>query len=249
MELEVLFPPGPPATADALCAALAPWERGRPERPFVLGNMVASLDGHVTVDGGSTGLGGDGDHALFHALRGVFDGVLAGTGTLAAEQYGRLVRRPERRASRAALGLAPDPAMLLITRSGQLNWAAPLFAAPEQTVGIATRPGAVAVPDAVRARVEVVELGDPEPSAALPALGARLGLRSVLCEGGPTLNASLIEAGVLDELCVTIDPVLAGGAADTLRLVAPIPHARRLRLAWILRAGDELLLRYSVRRP
>jgi 5-amino-6-(5-phosphoribosylamino)uracil reductase len=242
MELDVLFPPGPPATADALCAAMAPWEHAHADRPYVLVNMVESLDGQITLDGGSTGLGGDGDKAMFHALRGVVDAVLAGTGTAKAERYGRLVRDPARRAAREALGLAPDPVMLFITRSGNVVWDAPLFDTPEQRVGIATG-AAIEVPD-VRADVRVIELADPEPRAALAALGAAFGLRSVLCEGGPTLNRSLVEAGVLDEWFVTLSPMLAGGDSGLLT-GDPLPDSRPLELRWVLRSRHELLLRYA----
>lgn len=245
---EVLWPAGEPATAEALCAAMMPWERAPAGRPLVLCNMVASLDGRVALDGGSTGLGGPGDKAMFHALRGIADGVLAGTGTLRAERYGRLVRRPERRAERAALGLAEDPAALVITRSGDVPWAAPMFDAPEQRVGIAAPRGRVAIPADVRAHVELVELDDPAPAAALRALGAALGLRTVLCEGGPTLNRSLIEDGVLDELFLTLDPQLVGGDA-ALRVLAgaPLDAPAGLQLRWVLRHEDEVLLRYSTR--
>ncbi len=246
LRLDVLWPAAEPATAEALCAAMAPWDRAPAGRPLVLCNMVASLDGRVEVEGGSTGLGGPGDKAMFHALRGIADAVLAGTGTLRAERYGRLVRRPERRAERAALGLEEDPAALVITRSGDVPWTAPMFDAPEQRVGIAAPRGRVSVPAHVRARVEIVELDDPAPGPALRALAAALGLRTVLCEGGPTLNRSLIADGVLDELFVTLDPQLIGGDALRLLAGAPLDAPAALRLRWMLRHEDEVLLRYAL---
>ncbi len=84
---------------------------------------------------------------MFFALRSIVDGVLAGTGTLREEHYGRLAATPERRAARAALGLAPDPTMLVITRSGDVAWDAPLFDCPEQPV-IVAGPAEVPVPRA-----------------------------------------------------------------------------------------------------
>lgn len=242
MRFEVLFPAGGgPATAETLLAATAPWERAPAGRPLVLANMVATLDGRVALDGGSTGLGSEGDRAMFHALRGVVDAVLAGTGTLRAERYGRLVATRQRRAAREALGLEGDPPLLVITRSGEVPWEAPLFAEPDQRVGIA---GPVTVPAHVRARVEVVPA--TEPAAALRALAKTLGLRTVLCEGGPTLNRGLLDAGLVDELFLTLDPRLVGG--DGLRLVAgdALADPAQARLEWVLRCGDELLLRYAM---
>jgi riboflavin biosynthesis pyrimidine reductase len=215
IRFDVLHPPLQPASAEELLAADPP--RG------VAVNMVTSLDGRVAVDGGSSALGGEGDHAMFGALRRAHDAVLAGTGTVRAERYGPI---------------AGGGAMLFISRSGDVPWDAPLFAEPSQRVGIA---GPVDVPARVRAQVTVVE--PVEPAAALRALRAALGVGTVLCEGGPTLNRALLEAGVLDELFLTLDPSLRGGDAPTI-LAGDQLHAAA-RLVWALRAGDELLLRYA----
>ena len=212
---EPLHPPGAPASAEDLL-------RARPPRGVAV-NMVASLDGRVTVDGGSSALGGDGDHAMFHALRRSVDAVLAGSGTLRAERYGPI---------------AGAGAMLVITRSGDVPWDAPLFAEPGQRVGIA---GPADVPAHVRAHVTVVE--PSEPAAALAALRAALGIETVLCEGGPTLNRALLDAGLLDELFLTLDPSLRGGDGPAL-IAGDALHAAA-RLEWVLRHGDELLLRYA----
>jgi riboflavin biosynthesis pyrimidine reductase len=194
----------------------------------------------VTREGGSSALGGEGDHAMFHALREVCDGVLAGTGTLRAERYGRLVRKPERRARRAERGLAEDPVMLVITRSGRIPWAAPLFDVPEQRVLIA---GPAEVPEGVAADVEVIDA--VEPRAALDAFAAR-GVERVLCEGGPALTHALLADGLVDELFLTLDGSLSGG--DGLRLVEGrvLDPPARGALRWVLRHGDEVLLRYAL---
>ena len=229
---DVLFPPGRAAAADALL------EVGSGRR--VLLNMVATIDGHVTREGGSTQLGGDGDRELFFALRGIVDGVLAGTGTLGSESYGRLIATPERRAARESRGLAADAALLVITRSGEVPWDAPLFAEPEQRVLIA---GPARVPAGVRARVEVFAADGPR--AALDGFAAR-GVERVLCEGGPGLNRALLAERLVDELFVTVDASLSGG--EGLRMVEgdalrPVPGAR---LLWVLRRDDELYLRYEL---
>lgn len=238
---ERLHPPGEPARADRILAV--------PDGPRVLVNMVASLDGRVTRDGGSTALGGGGDKAMFFALRGIVDGVLAGTGTLAAEHYGRLAATEERRAARAERGLAPDPTLLVISRSGDLAWDAPLFACPEQPVivaGPARVVGAAGwVPGSVRAAVEVVPADTPQE--ALAAFRAR-GVHRILCEGGPGLNRGLIAAGLVDELFLTLDPSLSGG--DGLRLLKGdlLDPPVRAELVHVLRSAEgELFLRYTLK--
>ena len=247
-DLDQLLPPGAATSALDALVATWPWDRACDDRPFVVVNMVCSLDGRITLHGGSTGLGGEGDKAMFHGLRTVVDGVLAGTGTLAAERYGRLVRVPERRAARAALGLAEDPVLVILSRSGRVPFQAPLFDEPAQRVAIVSAPGCVEVPGGVRADVAVLELEDPSPAAALRAVQASHGIRSVLCEGGPTINRALIDAGLLDELFLTLSPLLIAGEGDVQRIVAgrELDPPARLRLLGVLRHEDELLLRYGV---
>jgi riboflavin biosynthesis pyrimidine reductase len=247
--LEQLLPPGPALSADELCARMRPWEHGFADRPRVLCNMVATLDGLITVGGRSGPIGGPGDHALFHALRTVVDAVLIGTGTLRAERYGRLVRRPERRARRAALGLVEDPLAILITRRGELPWSAPLFEAPEQRIAVVGPAAGLDPPAHVRARIDVIDMPVPTPAAALRAVHEAHGVRAVLCEGGPTLNRSLLGDGVLDELFLTLGPLLAGGGEpDALRVLAgdAVEPPARAELRSVLRHGDELFLRYAL---
>jgi len=210
----------------------------RADRPHVLLNMAATIDGRAAVDGVSGPIGGSADHEWFHALRSSVDAVMVATGTLRSERYGRLVRVPERRAARAAAGLAEDPLAVVLTRSGDVPWEAPMFAAPEQDIVVFGPARPLASID-----VEVVE--ETDERAILHHLRDR-GIRSVLCEGGPTLNASLLRAGLVDELFLTIGPLLAGG--DAPRIVEGVVGERPTpaRLMWVLEAGDELLLRYAL---
>lgn len=244
---ERLAPGGGEATARELLATIRPGDRAPADRPFVLLNMVTTVDGRATVGGRSGPIGGPGDLAMFGELRLLCDAILIGTGTLRAERYGRLVRDPVRRARRAAAGLTEDPLAVLFSRTLDLPWDAPLFGVPEQRVVIACRADAPA-PPSTAATVELLRFEAPTPGAALRALRGSFGVRSVLCEGGPTLNAQLVGAGVLDELFVTLGPLLAGdSAAPGLLTGAALDPPAALALRWVLRHGDELLLRYALR--
>ncbi len=201
-------------------------DRAPAARPYVVANMVASADGRAAVAGTSGALGGEADRAMFFALRGAVDAVLAGAGTLRAERYGRLVRRPERRAARVTRGLAADPVALVLSRSGDVP-DAPMLGDPAQPRAVYT--GADAA----------------DPARALRRVRAEHGVRTVLCEGGPALNAALLAAGVLDELFLTVAPQLAGGA-DPLTILGPAAPPARLELVWVLEGGGDLLLRYRV---
>jgi riboflavin-specific deaminase-like protein len=244
---ERLAPDGGATTAAEMLATIRPGERAPVNRPFVLLNMVTTVDGRATVAGRSGAIGGAGDKAMFGELRCICDAVLIGTGTLRAERYGRLVRDPERRARRAAAGLADDPVAVLFSRTLDLPWDAPLFGVPEQKVIVACREDAPD-PPATGATVTLVRLADPSLAGLLRALRNSFGVRSVLCEGGPTLNGVLLGEGLLDELFLTLGPMLAGDSAALGLLEGPLlPEPAGLAVRWVLRHGDELFLRYALR--
>jgi riboflavin biosynthesis pyrimidine reductase len=218
-------------------------------RPYVIANMVASADGKATVDGKSGGLGSPTDRAIFHRLRSQADCVLAGAGTLRAERYGRLVRDPAVRAQRAAEGLAPDAVAATITRTLQLGDDLPLLADPDSTLIVFTSSDAAAPAGAARIVVERMAPSELGAAAALRRLRARHGIRSVLCEGGPALLGELVADGVLDELFLSVSPLLAGGAEVRTIVEGPaLAKPARLSLVWALEADSGLYLRYRVAR-
>jgi riboflavin-specific deaminase-like protein len=217
--------------------------RPREDRPFVYINMVASVDGRATIDGRAHQLGSETDTLLLTELRALADAVLIGSGTLRAEGYARLVANPERVARRESAGKPGTPIAVLISRRLDLPWDAGLFQAADQPVIVYT--DAEHDPPATPAPLEVVRGADP--AAALRDLRRR-GIEAVLCEGGPTLNRALLAAGLVDELFLTVSPLVTGGA-DAPRIVEgdDLPAALRLGLRWVLHHEDELYLRYAVR--
>jgi riboflavin biosynthesis pyrimidine reductase len=214
----------------------------RDDRPFVYLNMVASVDGRATLNGRAHDLGSETDTLLLTELRALADAVLIGSGTLRAEGYARLVGNPERVARRTAAGKAPTPPAALMSRSLDLPWGAGLFQAADQPVLIYT--DATHDPPPTPAPVEVVRTADPV--AALRDLRGR-GVRALLCEGGPTLNRALLAAGLVDELFLTVSPLIAGNK-DAPRIVEgeDLPAPARLDLRWVLHHDDELYLRYAI---
>jgi riboflavin-specific deaminase-like protein len=221
-----------------------PHDRAPADRPFVYVNMITTLDGRAAIDGRSQALGSEADLQLLLDLRTMADAVLIGTRTLQAEGYDRLVRSEERRARRVAAGLAEDPVVVLLSRRFDIPWEAGLFGAPAQPVLIYTGVDG-AVPD-VAAPVEVVRLVDPTPAAALADLRTR-GVRALLCEGGPTMHGALQAAGLVDELFLTVAPLLTGDE-DEPSIVAGgrLPVTVGLTLRDVRRVGSELFLRYAV---
>jgi riboflavin-specific deaminase-like protein len=241
-----LLSAGPDATAPELLAEVRPRERAPQDRPFVFLNMVCTIDGRAQVRGRTGELGEEADLEMLLELRALADAVLIGPGTLRVEGYARLVGSEERRARREAAGLAPDPPAVLLSRRLDLPWDAGLFAAPEQPVLVYTREDAEGEVPEVAAPVEVVRLPVASPAAVFADLRAR-GIAALLTEGGPTLNSALLNAGLVDELFLTIAPVITG-ETDAIRIVEGdgIHAAVRARPVWVLRARGELFLRYAL---
>lgn len=243
---ERLQPGGEPVSAAQALASARLGGLAGPDRPYVFLNFVSTLDGRAALDGSTRPLGGPADLEMLLGLRDVADAVLIGPGTVRAEGYARLVGGAERRAARGAAGLAEDPPAVLISRRFDIPWEAGLFAAPEQPVIVYTTAGAVGETPEVAAPVEIVELKECTPAVALRDLRAR-GIRALLSEGGPTLFRGLLAAGLVDELFLTLTPVLTADHLETGILSGPrLAGPLRSELRWILRSGHELFLRYAI---
>ena len=245
--------PGGSALADAAVAALYAYpDPGAPPRCWVRANMVASLDGAAAVDGRARGLSSEADEQVFAMLRALADVILVGAGTARAEHYGPV--RPESEGLRWAWlrdGRTPSAPIAVVTRALDLDLASPLLAGapPHARTIVITTEAAPAERRAAAARTaEVIVAG--EHSVDLPAAVAALagrGYQRMLTEGGPWLLAQLIEAGLVDELCLTISPLLAGpGAGRIVTGAGPLPGgARPVTLGHVLAQEGHLLCRYT----
>ena len=241
--------PGPVADVDPmeLYPALA---RPRPAgRPWLMVNMIASADGAIAVDGTSGALGNPADEAVFSAVRASADWIVTAAGTVRAERYGLPRPGPAARRARLAAGRAERPRLAVVTASLDLDLSLPLFAdrrPGEDPAVILT--GSAAAPEAVErlgAVAEVVRLPSPRPQPAqiLDELDRR-GAGVVLSEGGPSFNGQLVDAGVIDELCLSVAPLVAGGASTRIvhRSTRSVPL--RMRVDHLLEASDTLFIRY-----
>jgi riboflavin biosynthesis pyrimidine reductase len=224
-------------------------DRSRPDGGcWVLANMVGGLDGSASVGGRVGALSAGPDQALFRGLRSLADVVMVGAQTVRREGYGAVRLTPQQAAARQAAGQHPAPPLAVVTRSLELDWSAPAFAAapPESRTLVIT----CAAADPARRRraaevADVVIAGEDrvDPGAALRGLAER-GYRVVLCEGGPAWLGQLVAAGRLDELCLTITPLIGG---DPLPLAvtpagAPLAH---FELRQVLADTSTLFLRYE----
>ncbi len=217
-----------------------------PAGGWVRANMVTTLDGSaVAADGVTEAISDPVDKAVFGILRGLSDVVLVGAGTVRAERYGPPSASSILAERRAAAGQPPAPTLAVVTRSGDVPTDTGLFAPGAATLVVAP---ASADLDHLRRlagpeRVVVAGEQDVDPVAAVAALADR-GLRRVLLEGGPQLLGHTVAAGRLDELCLTLSPLLVAGGGPRIALG---DQARvRVRAAHLLESDGVLLGRWVV---
>ncbi|MFP8884129.1 pyrimidine reductase family protein [Streptomyces mangrovi] len=194
---------------------------GQASRPWLRGNMVASLDGAAHHGGRSQPLSSDADMRIFGVLRALADAVVVGAETVRREGYRPARRREAFAARREAAGQGPAPAIAVVSASLDLDFSLPLFTEPLVPTLVLTGAAAPAGrQEAARAAGAVVvhagEGAEVDP-ARVPGLLAGHGHTRLLTEGGPRLLGRFAAAGVLDELCLTVSPrITAGDAARIL---------------------------------
>jgi len=242
--LRQLYPTAGESAPEELMRGLRLGERAPPERPYVVLNMVATLDGKASVEGRTRAMSSEADRLLFHHLRTQVDAVLVGATTVAVEGYGRIAKSDELRAKREREGLLADALAVIASARLSLPAEAKLLHEAGQRVLIAT--GSEDRLAGLSADVDYLRVGDDLP-LLLARLRADHGVRSVLCEGGPTLNSHLLAAGVVDELFLSISPQISGGTgAPTIVEGRPLMQPREARLIWLYEADGDLFGRWSL---
>lgn len=247
-----------PITADApgaaeLVAALAafyayPEDADAPggfgaDGVWVRANMIASLDGAISVEGRSSGLSGDADRLVFTVLRGLADVVLVGAGTARTERYGLAKPSwPQLRHGRPA-----TPPIAVVTNRLSLDLDSRLLRGDPslpRTIVLTTRQAPADRVAAASRTADVIVVGDDHVSGweAIEKL-AELGHCRILTEGGPNLLGHIAADDLLDELCVTISPLIEGGHAGRM-ITSPSTLTAGLELAGLLEDDGFLLGRY-----
>ena len=214
-------------------------------RQSVRVNFVASIDGAATDHGLSGGLSGHADKRVFDILRRLSDVILVGAGTARAEGYGPMQLDRASVQLRRASGLTDQPVFAIVSGTLALDPECPVFTnAPVRAIVVTVGASSKAKKEALSRVADVVVCGveNLDVGVMLDAFAQR-GLRQVLCEGGPTLFGTLLDADRVDELCLTISPLIEAG--DARRIVAGTPEkARRMRLHHVLVSDGTLMLRY-----
>jgi riboflavin biosynthesis pyrimidine reductase len=249
--------PQPSDTVDLIDAYAPPPDAtsattdGAPRAQFVRCNMISTVDGAISLNGVSGALGGPPDRRVFQVLRSWADVVVVGAGTMRAEHYGPVRLDDDLREARTLRGQAPVPPVAVVTGSGDLDWAGPFFTDAEVRPIVLTTTGSA---DRVRSAggqvAEVVAAGDAtvDPATFLARL-ADDGYRSVLLEGGPGLNADVVHAGLLQELCLTLSPMLVAGSGPRVFAGPELAPPIGVHLVHLLEESGFFFLRLSLQTP
>jgi riboflavin biosynthesis pyrimidine reductase len=231
--------------------------------PCLYSNFVSTIDGVVAIPAvpRSNALiadGSDGDRFLMGLLRALADAVLIGAGTLASSPTGtwlpEKVYPPAREAFaelRRRLGRRERPEIAILTGHGSITPEHPLLASG--AVVLTSNAGAVRLDGKLPGASTIVTLGEEtiiDPQLAFDALLAR-GHRTILCEAGPHTHGALLASGLVDELFLTISPLLAGdrghmsryGLAEAADLMPPRVRGKLLS---VRRHGGHVFLRYDI---
>lgn len=198
------------------------------DEPYLRLNFITSLDGAITIDGRSGGLGGDGDGRIFALLRGLADVILVGAGTVRGENYGGARMSPDVQRRRVAEGREPVPAIAVVTANAGLEPDHRIFHDTAVPPIILTSPRA----DEDRVRrladvgAQIVRIPEPTDGpghsvdrmalGAIPRILGDLGAFQILCEGGPDIVGGLLRSGAVDELCLTTAPMLVADDAPRM---------------------------------
>ena len=241
-----IFPTAVDAIDPATAYADMPTAAGR---PGIRLNMIASVDGATAIGGVSAPLTGPPDRVVYRLLRSLADVVLVAAGTARIEHYKPARVYDDYVGARRARGQSDAPRIAVVSRSLALDWDLPLFReATERTIVITTADAPAESLAAARSVCDVIAVGDGSVNlpAAMVALG-ELGAAHVLSEGGSSLNGAMAEAGLIDELCLTISPRLASGAAKRILAGPDLPAPIELELCSLLEQDGFLLARYRAR--
>lgn len=248
--MDVLFPRTGPSevTPDELLDGYAypPLAGGR---WWLRANMVASVDGAAAGDDGRSGtLATPADRPVFFHLRDLSDAIVVGAGTVRAEDYGPPRVSDAAREHRETLGQAPRPAMVVVTRSLSLEPDARVFSGPDRVTIVTSRSADWNRVERLGEVADVVRTGEHDVDLReMLGLLADQGMRRLLCEGGPSLLGVLVAERLLDELDLTVVPVLTGGHGPRITVGPPADPAVGFSLSSMVRAEDGTLLTRWVR--
>lgn len=227
----------------------------RRERPKVIANFAMTVDGKISTRNRTPStFTSPADKRRLLEIRSLGDAIIVGRSTVATDTMSMTLRDPDLQAERIARGQATEPLRVIVSGSGKFDSKWRVFEADgAKRILLTTAGGAARVPDDVRALADVVECGENEVDLAqgLGILRRTYGVKTLACEGGPTLFRGLLELDAIDELYVTLAPVVFGGTKAPTMTGLPgefLPECVRMRCTECTELGGEWYLKFRVKR-
>jgi riboflavin-specific deaminase-like protein len=229
--------------------------RGAPARPFVTANFAITADGRISTRNFTpSDFSSRRDKRRLLEIRAACDAVLVGARTLAADSMTLGIPAADLRDARRKAGLPELPLRVIVSSSGRIDPALRIFrepAAPILIFSTTRMPSRTRTALAAKAHLHLHESPTVDLQRTLATLRRGHGIRRLVCEGGGELFRSLLQAGLVDELHLTLCPRLFGGSgAPTLTGVASrfLPRSTRVRLEEMLVSDRECFTRWKVLR-
>lgn len=208
-------------------------------------NMVSSIDGAISIKGKAIELSSDIDRVVFHSLRSFTDLVLVGAGTMRIEEYKPVSLTIEEQSKRIERNQKAIPPIAVVTRSGEFNFTTDFFSkAVTKPIIITTEIGARVAQNNGLADIIICGKSQVDLNFAIKELNL-LGYKNILCEGGPSLNADLLKENLVDELCLTINPILVQGDGKRIFDGPIIDTPKSFKISNIFTQNDQLFFRYT----
>jgi 5-amino-6-(5-phosphoribosylamino)uracil reductase len=220
------------------------------DRPYTVLSCAMSLDGYIDdASGTPLRLSSDADIDQVDELRSTCDAILVGAGTIRSDNPALVLRSQARREARIARGLRPDPARVVVSRGGDLDPAARVFAAGADRILYVSSAAVPGTRERLGTAAEVVDAGRPVGLDRVLANLVARGIARLLIEGGGSVHTQFLAAGLADELRLSVAPFFVGESAAP-RFVGNGQFrwnpGNRARLAEVTQAGDMAVLRYAL---
>ena len=219
-------------------------------RCWIRGNMISSLDGSSTKDGRSGGLANINDRAIFSIIRQSADIIIVGASTVLIEEYSNVCLSINQQNERKKYGQSNIPQIAVITTSSKLKKSDKFFSLNKKQVPFVftSANNFINTQKRLNMSAEVVNVSSKNPEkidffTIVKFLAERKFFR-ILIEGGPFILGKLMEKNILNELCLTISPILIGGKSKRIAISTKQLEVRMQPLSLLMDNEGYFYIRY-----
>jgi len=213
-------------------------------KPYVILNAAMTLDGKIATKKGSSEISGEDDLKRVHELRKNSDAIMVGINTVLADD-------PRLTVHKIPANLKDNPTRIVVDSKAHTPLKSRILNDEAPTIIAVTKKAPVNRLESLQKKAEVLICGDEQVNLKkLMEKLAKRGLKSLMLEGGSTLNYSMFEDDLIDEVRICIAPMIAGGTKSKTLVdgsgVDYMKNAYKLRLKKSYKLGNDLIVEYTV---